>query len=243
MLKVLKILLLVVLIPVAVVVLILGYLGFVPGLSHLMGSDKPRDLGVVATAEDLKSAYGKSKETILELPASTPDSESVKFEGATTLNVSFTQQELTAFFNDCRWKYCMMTDSQMRTNPDGSVEVSGMLHLDRMEGYGRRFKLPMEQIKTAMDALKLAPASIPFYAKSDKPTGANGHVDLNLSSVEFGRLPVPSGLIADHDADVNGFVDGQISQVNGFSMKSADFNGGTLNFVGDYPATTSVVPR
>ena len=54
---------------VIVVVLVLGYLGFVPGVSNIFGSNKPRDLGVTYTAADYASAHARNGTTHTVLPA------------------------------------------------------------------------------------------------------------------------------------------------------------------------------
>jgi len=43
-----------------VIVLGLGYLGFVPRVSKMLGSDKPRDLGIRYTEADLNSIISKN---------------------------------------------------------------------------------------------------------------------------------------------------------------------------------------
>lgn len=48
-----------ILILIIVVILLLGYLGFVPGVSAIFGSNKPRDLGITHTQADLDSAQTK----------------------------------------------------------------------------------------------------------------------------------------------------------------------------------------
>jgi len=42
------------------IVLVLGYLGFIPGLSSLFGSDKARDLGVDYTEQNYQEARAKT---------------------------------------------------------------------------------------------------------------------------------------------------------------------------------------
>ena len=69
---------------VATAVLALGYLGFVPGVASLFGSDKPRDLGIKATAADLQSANSNDKITKipgLSVKSATMSNGSVKFDG------------------------------------------------------------------------------------------------------------------------------------------------------------------
>ncbi len=57
------------LVSVIIAALILGYFGFVPGLSDVMGANTPRDLGVKATASSLSSAKSKLGVTFNTLPA------------------------------------------------------------------------------------------------------------------------------------------------------------------------------
>ncbi|MGB9842731.1 MAG: hypothetical protein ACPLN1_00060 [Caldisericia bacterium] len=42
-------------IPILIIVLILGYFGFVPFVSDLMGTNKPKNLGVTFTEKDFES--------------------------------------------------------------------------------------------------------------------------------------------------------------------------------------------
>jgi hypothetical protein len=74
--------------------LVLGYFGFVPGLSGLMGSDKPRDLGVTYTAADLTSAQLKLGQELVE-PQADPF---VQFKRASghAVETTLTQEEYSA---------------------------------------------------------------------------------------------------------------------------------------------------
>ncbi|MCR4401145.1 MAG: hypothetical protein NUV35_09835, partial [Syntrophomonadaceae bacterium] len=47
----------------------LGYVGLVPGVAGLLGSDRPRDLGVRYTAADLASGNAKTGTKTTALPA------------------------------------------------------------------------------------------------------------------------------------------------------------------------------
>jgi hypothetical protein len=221
----------------------LGYLGFVPVISRLLGTDQPRDLGVVFYADEhVKSAFAKASVTQGELPFDVSDAESVKYEGKVDIKAEFTQEELTSFFNDCRWDYCPVSSVQLRINADGSVEMSGLLRFDHMEGYGQRFKIPQDRILEGLNALKLAPDVLPFYVKG-APSAKDGDVSLGLSSVEFGRLPIPTKQVETYRGEVDAAIEGLIPQVPGMSVKSLDFSGGTMKFEGSYPAKQSFRPQ
>ncbi|PKH44539.1 hypothetical protein CVH13_01850, partial [Dehalococcoides mccartyi] len=60
-------------------VLVMGYLGIMPGVSSLMGSDKPRDLGITATSQDYQTMVTKSGVTVSALPSDTLPADSLTF--------------------------------------------------------------------------------------------------------------------------------------------------------------------
>ena len=78
-----------VLIPILVIVLIIGYLGFIPGISNLFGSNKPKDLVVKYTLADLESAKKKTNFKFTELNSNLPPKDSIIFNGKTTIKHNF----------------------------------------------------------------------------------------------------------------------------------------------------------
>ena len=67
---------------VIIAVLVFGYLGFVPGVSNLFGSNKPKDLGVIYTAAD----YARNGTTHTILPAGALPENSIVFSGSHAVN-------------------------------------------------------------------------------------------------------------------------------------------------------------
>ncbi len=221
-------------------VLVLGYFGFVPGLSKVFGSDKPRDLGVEHDSALMAGLMTDYKVTYVDQASGLESEGGVKFEGSVPVKGAFDSREMTAMMNHhCEWKYCMLTDAQVRANADGTVEVSGMVRFDRLDGYASRFDVPKDRLDQALDALKLAPAAMPIYVKG-RPSGANEGVSLNIEKIELGRLPAPQAEVEKYAGEIDNFVESQLAQVPGFSMKSATFVGGELNFEGTHPQTVSI---
>jgi len=240
--KVLKIVALVLLGLVVGVVLVLGYLGFVPGLSSLFGSDKPRDLGVENDPAVLAQVLSETKVEMKQLQPGLEGKSGVTFEGQIAVKQGFDSKELTALMNNtCQWRYCMMSSSQVRVNGDGSVEVSGLVHFDRVSGYASRFDMPVDRLNQALEGLKLAPSTMPIYVKG-RPAAANDAVSLNIEKIELGRLPAPQDQVEKYAGEIDGFVESQLAQVPGFSMKSVTVESGELKFDGTHPAKVSVSP-
>jgi len=59
--KVLFFLLIIFLLIVFGIIFVLAYLGYIPGLSKLLGAETPRDLGITYTEADKTAARAKSK--------------------------------------------------------------------------------------------------------------------------------------------------------------------------------------
>ncbi len=120
---------------IVIVALVGGYFGFVPGVSVLFGSDKPKDLGVTYTDGDWRSGLAKAGWEIVELPEDTPPEEGLLFSGQNPVDATFSERELTAFINPHTWVYYPMSDCQIRINDDATVELSGKLDTGRLQVY------------------------------------------------------------------------------------------------------------
>ncbi len=225
---------------VLVAALALGYFGFVPGVSTLMGSDKPRDLGVTYTAQDLQSGFNKLGMQVTKLTSADSPAASIVYSGSKAVNVSFTQEELTAQLNK-DWKYYPVTDCQLKINSDGTVEISGKLMLDRIEGFMQAYNVDadMGQVNSY---LKYVPNNPRFYVNGTLSV-ANGTLNvIDVTDVEIGRLNL-TGQFNDNMNSIVDLVRTIIHQYPGFQVTSFNFNGGKANFVGNVANSVAYLPE
>lgn len=217
-------------------VLYIGYLGFIPGLSSLFGSDKPRDLGVKFTTEDYQKTIEK---TGLQVLTETKTSEAMApkdtmvLAGSHEVKTSFSGVDLTALITSHQdnWIYYPVSDVQVQIDNDGVTQISGMLKVDRLAGYAEATGANSGAIEAVKSKFNLLPSSIPFYI-SAKASATNGIASVNFSEVELGRMDVPKSLIDDHQADISNFFTQQINAFPGFACKSVIFTNGNLEFDG-----------
>ena len=127
-----KLLLIIFIILILVPVICLGMLGFVPGLSSILGTDKPRDLGIKYTQSNLSSIRSRSQVQYLTLPDSNTPSLTRQFSGKRNVTADFTSEEITATINNQPWKYFPYKNVQVKFNADGSGEISGILLVRRL---------------------------------------------------------------------------------------------------------------
>ena len=126
--KLFKIIGIIIVIFIIGVVLFLGYLGFIPGVASLFGSDKPRDLGVTWSNDDYVAAHKLTKVEIKTATGQIPDKESIISYGSHAAKLSLTDAAITAIINtnSSNWKYFPVTNVQLKIAADGSAQISGL---------------------------------------------------------------------------------------------------------------------
>lgn len=216
--------------------LVLGYLGFVPGLASAFGADKPRDLGVRFTQADLDSANAKAKVKVEALSPGAPAAQSLKLSTNKVPAVaSFKGSELTALVaaHESKWAYYPVSDVQIKINPDGTAEASGILRVDRAYGYAAATGVPTWVVDEVINRLKITNVNPPFYVKG---TGsiANDKVTMDIRQAEIGRFAIPGDWIAGNKGLLTSFVEDRV-RAAGISIKSASFAAGELKFDGTVP--------
>ncbi|MDO8531750.1 MAG: hypothetical protein Q7T26_06230 [Dehalococcoidia bacterium] len=237
-----KTLLIAVAVLVVVAILAGGYFGFVPGVSSIFGSDRPRDLGVRYTQADLQSLRGKTGMRYGSLPADAPPEASRTYSGQRAVTASFTDRELTAELNSVPWKYDPLADAQVRFNADGTVEFSGLLLKDRVPDYVRAMGLTPAEIQLMSDQLNSVPGDPSFYAKGRFEITGNRVTLLDVQTLEVGRIAVPESVRREGRSTLIALVERRMRTIPGFSAKSVTVENGMLNFDGTLPAVMAVAP-
>jgi len=189
--KLVKLLLLLVLLLIIGVVFFISYLGFVPGLSSILGADKPKDLGVKYTKEDLKTVRAKSQIQYKILPDNPSPLLTRRFDGKRDVSTQFTSAEITATMNNRPWKYWPYRNVQVKFNADGSGEISGVFLKDKLAGYGAAISAPTQAIDFAT---KFLPANPVFYVKLKASLVNNKIAVFEPQTFEIGRIPMPLNL-------------------------------------------------
>lgn len=246
-------------------ILALGFMGFIPGLSNVLGANKARDLGIKYTEADRVSGRSKSQIEYGEIKGSVSPSESAITTGSREVISEFTSQEVTALMNNRQWKYWPYKNIQVKFNADGFGELSGNLVKDRMPGYLEFAGVPSQVINIAMNFL---PDNASFYVKM-KASLVDNQIELfEPQSFSIGRIPLPLSMFlsfayppivnevhADSITDLKSeldkvsnkkdivinFLNQRISFISGFYAKNARFGDNKLIFDGNLPEKESTV--
>lgn len=216
--KLLIFVLLLILIPVG----ILSYLGFVPGVSKYVA--KPVDLGIktdksLVTA--FESKYGQKDGT-----------------GKIKLDVSMSSEEITSVFAvwEDRDIYFPLRDVQVKFNPDGTAEASGLLRIGTAVSLAKNLGYSDSDIQKGKDYIKYVSGDLPFYVKG---TGGmqNNQLSINPSDFKLGRVNVPESITTPASKLVGDMVNRRIKQIGGADIEEASFKTGSFHLKGIVPDT------
>lgn len=238
--KILKSLLIISTILTVISILVVGYFGFIPGLSRVLGSDRPRNLGVTYSDADYQSMSGKTGVVINSLPESTPATAAITVSGQRQVNASFTAAEMTAAINRNTWKYFPFTNVQIKINPDNSIEAAGLVEVNRLMEYAQAMGAKGEDIENGMKELNLPFTSFPFHAKV-KGSVSNNKLNVETFTLEVGRFPLPRGIATQIQETLVPLVEFKLQNNPSISVQSASIEEGQAKFVGTLPITESVV--
>ena len=150
------------LIFIVVLGLIIVGLGFAfPGLLWT------RSLGVSYTAADYDSMVEKLNYVKDEAPIEGLESDyEYVFGDVVAVDVEFTSEELTAFFNYNRPSYFAVSNVEIKLNDDGSIEASGQINVDYVLEEFLRGEFSIAEVEEELPALEILPDKVNIYFKA-----------------------------------------------------------------------------
>jgi len=246
---------LIILIVVILVPLIyLAMLGYIPGLSDILGAKKPVGLGIKYTKDDFDAAHGRSGVNYEETKDASSANGSISFSGSHDVNSLWTSQEMTALLNDRPWKYWPISKVQMRINADNTVEMSGIINSVKLRGYAQAIGVPA----AVADRTNLLPGEAAFYLKGSASLADNNVSSFDITGAKLGSVSISPGLLlsakdgftqvayaedlkselskySGKKGYVVDFINSKLSWIQGFFAKRAEFKGGKLEFDGKLP--------
>lgn len=220
-------------------VLLLGWMGLVPGLSNLMGSANPKDLGVRYSQSDVTTYKQKTSiqfkdYTMAPVNPNNPTEKLLLANPTSVPQLNLSQEEIMAMINFNNWSWMPVENIQVRLT-EGIVEISGSLNVDRIEEFREYISGGGNLDPDATNAINWAKRlrnNAPIYIKANASI-SNNVLSFTLLQAQIGRLSIPLGNIGD---DLSSGTTANINSDH-FSASSAKLTSGTLQFSGTYPAT------
>lgn len=184
----------------------------IPVLSSLLGADRPANLGVTYTAQDVASAEAK----LLSNFGGTNEEYSIfankTYQGSKEVSQTVTSAELTGFANTYVKDNDLFSDLQLKVR-DGGMEVS--LH-----------------VKPYINA--------PVYIAGDITKASEKGIALDLTSLKVGHLPIPGNIVQQVEDFAERVINDRMQEVTGFSIETLEFTDGGIVFAGTHPESKTI---
>jgi len=225
-----------VLVLLLVFVFVLGFLGFVPGLSAVLGANKAKNLGIKYTDADKITAVEKLQVKYGQLSANASE-KGLVLKGFHPVDKFFTSQELTALADTRQKQFGLFPfkNVQIRVNPDGTVEGSGILEFNTALDYLQQLGVPLDQVNKAIDKFKILRGELPVYLKVSGGV-VNNTSNIIVQSAEIARIPIPQALVNQYGPSLNNLVEDIVAQRKPhYDIKSLKVEEGKIHFVGSSP--------
>jgi len=224
--------------------LVAGWYGFVPGLSGLLGANKPVDLGVRYTEADYNSYLQKTSIKFNDF-AQAPDNpnkpgkKTVFADPVTTTGLTLTDEELTSAGAKTDWLWMPLKNAQVKFKP-GGLELSGNInveYLDEFINFIGGVGYSQADVQKGIDyGKKLVGNSPALYVKASASV-TNDTLTYNIQQVKVGRFSVPMDIAS---KVLSTGTTNAITGADNFEAKSATAIDGALVFEGTYPKTIYV---
>jgi len=215
------------------IVLGLGYIGIIPGIGNVLGWNNPKDLGVVATAQDYNSLSEKLGRTRAELPDDTSEDVNFAFAGSHPVNASFTQEELTAQLQTRDFYGNPFSGKgQIKVNDDNTIEVSEAFKVDKLLNLVHQLGINNESIEDIINKVEFIKGDIPFYYKGNIAASSNIW-DIDIQTLKIGPVTIPVDQIP--ISSLENAANQMVNSIAGLDVQSFSISRGKVNFEGMYP--------
>jgi len=195
-------------------------------------SSGPRDLGVTFTDSDRQLAYTNNGVESVAITPSADNTKGIKYEGQKEVKTSFTSAEITALNNSVKWVNYPVSKVQIKINPDGTGEASGVLDVRKILSW-ISFTHSVKEVEAKVSEYKIG-FSPSFYLKGGVAV-ADNKVSLRPQVIEVGRITIPQNIVAENIGIVEKFVNDRLNSIPNLKIKSLNLDGSKVNLDAIYP--------
>lgn len=187
----------------------------IPGLSGILGMNKPKDLGIKASQEALTSLENKMSVKVEGGAGELCLACNQEYSGIVSITANRTSEEITSFLKLWpRQEDDILKNTQVRFI-EGGMEISTKLN-------------------------KYIQA--PVYVKVMVERTSNKTVRLNVTQGKVGVFNVPDKYLRQANDFFTDMVNNRLSDVTGFSMDRLEYHDGYSTFSGTYPSVVKPAP-
>ncbi len=211
------------------------FLGNIPVASTLLGTNKPRDLGVEMSIE---AAY-KALEN-MDYPTTAEELRAIRNDPSifTTVTGTLTNEEASSMLSTGLGDDFPFRLTQIKFGPGGSVEAAGVLYTADFQAFLGDLGVSSGVLDTVMSYVKNA-TSLNYYMNGTCSI-LNNRIDLQLDSLQIGRINIPESVVQDNLGSIGSYVSNALTS-RGYNIRKMTISEGKVDLDMDRPLD-SLVP-
>ena len=211
-------------------------------LSKYFFSGKPRDLGVTYTQADYTQSHDKIETQVTSVPLSESVSaaDTLQFSGRKDVDISLNSSEITAYINSDKYIYAPLSQVQIKINPDGTGEASGIINLKNFLTY-ISLTTPVNEVQKAIDKFHIS-SNPPFYAQGTLRVIDN-QVSFDIQKLEVGHILVPQGSVSENLGALNDYASKRLNSIPNLQVRSLTLSNSQVNLDATVPEIVKKVEK
>lgn len=190
---------------------------YVPGFSDVLGTNKPRDLGVKADPAKFNALLAREN-VKLSGPASNYDlTANIKYGQAQPMDATVSSEELTSMMQATNNAKGPLKNMQVKLGNNNQMEMSADADLQKF-GY---------------------PVQGPVYLKGTFEKSGSGSVKIVINEGSLGLIPVPASVLQQGGDGVEKAINHQLAAMPGLKIDNLEIHNGQLHYIGAFPQTAT----
>jgi hypothetical protein len=191
---------------------------YVPGFSEVLGTNKPRDLGVKADPAKFDALLAREN-VKLSGPAANYDlTANIKYGSAQPMDVTVSSEELTSMMQATNNAKGPLKNMQIKLGNNNQMEMSADADLQKF-GY---------------------PVKGPVYLKGTFEKSGSGSVNVIVKEGSLGLIPVPANILQQAGDGVEEQINHQLGSMPGMRIDKLEIQNSQLHYSGAFPQSASV---
>ena len=190
---------------------------YVPGFSDVLGTNKPRDLGIKTDPAKFNALLAREN-VKLSGPASNYDlTANIKYGQAQPMDATVSSEELTSMMQATNNANGPLKNMQIKLGNNNQMEMSADADLQKF-GY---------------------PVQGPIYLKGTFEKSGSGSVKIVLNEGSLGLIPVPETVLQQGGGGVEQAINHQLATMPGLRIDNLEIQNGQLHYSGAFPQTAT----
>ena len=190
---------------------------YIPGFSEVLGTNKPRDLGLKADPARFNTLLAPENVKLTGHYSNYYLTAPIKYGSAVPMDTTVSSEDLTSMMLVTYNAKGPLKDMQVKLGNNNEMEMSAYADLETF-GY---------------------PVKGPIYLKGTFLKGSSSSVNINVKEGSFGLIPVPENVLKQGEDGLEQELNRQLSNMPGMRIDQLEINNGQLHYSGAFPQSAS----